>query len=81
MAAILENFELDQERYVALLEKLIGESEFVQNNPPALVPQEDRIVKHVRLSISLALYLSLVARCTLTYELLLGSGRAQAPVD
>jgi len=79
MAAILENFELDQERYVALLEKLIGESEFVQNNPPALVPQEDRIVKHVRRYLSRSL--ALVARCTLTYELLLGSRRAQAPVD
>ena len=35
-------FDLDRERYVSLLEKLIGEVEFLQNNPPKFVPQEDR---------------------------------------
>lgn len=39
--------ELDKQSFTALLSKLIGESKFVQNNPPDLVPQEDRIVKHV----------------------------------
>lgn len=35
-------FELNSERYVALMEKLIGETEFLQDNPPKFVPQEDR---------------------------------------
>ena len=40
--------ELNSERYVELLRKLIGETEYLQNNPPRLVPQEDRyIVVHV----------------------------------
>ena len=35
--------DLDRERYVSLLEKLIGEVEFLQDNPPPkFVPQEDR---------------------------------------
>ena len=34
--------ELDEKRYVSLLENLIGEAEFLQNNPPRFVPQEDR---------------------------------------
>ena len=33
---------LNKERYVALLEKLIGETEFLQDSPPKFVPQEDR---------------------------------------
>ena len=41
------NMEMDGDAYVALLEKLIGESEHVQNFPPSLVPQEDKIVAHV----------------------------------
>ncbi|KAK4787276.1 hypothetical protein SAY86_011109 [Trapa natans] len=39
--------ELDKQSFTALLSKLIGESKFVQNNPPDLIPEEDRIVKHV----------------------------------
>ncbi|CAA7042990.1 unnamed protein product [Microthlaspi erraticum] len=38
---------LNKESFVSLLSKLIGESKFVQNNPPELIPQEDRIVNHV----------------------------------
>ena len=38
----LSGFALQQDRYVALLEKLIGESEFLQDNPPKFVPQENR---------------------------------------
>ena len=34
--------DLDKDRYVSLLEKLIGEVEFLQDNPPKFVPQEDR---------------------------------------
>ncbi|XP_078438481.1 peptidase M20/M25/M40 family protein [Wolffia australiana] len=39
--------ELDKEAFVALLGKLIGETRHVQNNPPELVPKEDRVVRHV----------------------------------
>ncbi|PKI57137.1 hypothetical protein CRG98_022427 [Punica granatum] len=39
--------ELDKQSFTALLSKLIGESKFVQNNPPDLIPEEDRIAKHV----------------------------------
>ncbi|KAK2995919.1 hypothetical protein RJ640_029801 [Escallonia rubra] len=38
---------LDKDSFVALLSKLIGESKHVQNNPPELIPEEDRIVGHV----------------------------------
>ncbi|XP_010559314.1 PREDICTED: acetylornithine deacetylase [Tarenaya hassleriana] len=38
---------LSNESFVSLLSKLIGESKFVQNNPPELIPEEDRIVNHV----------------------------------
>jgi len=34
--------ELNKDRYLSLLEKLIGEAEFLQNNPPGFVPEEDR---------------------------------------
>ena len=39
--------DLPRDSYVPLLSKLIGESEHVQNNPPDLIPEEDRVVKHV----------------------------------
>ncbi|EEF42427.1 acetylornithine deacetylase [Ricinus communis] len=39
--------ELDKESFVTLLRKIIGESKHVQNNPPELIPEEDRVVKHV----------------------------------
>ncbi|KAJ4848004.1 hypothetical protein Tsubulata_009332 [Turnera subulata] len=39
--------ELNKESFVSLLTKVIGESKHVQNNPPELIPQEDRVVKHV----------------------------------
>ncbi|KAJ0111940.1 hypothetical protein Patl1_03482 [Pistacia atlantica] len=38
---------LNKDSFVALLTNLIGESKFVQNNPPDLIPEEDRVVKHV----------------------------------
>ncbi|CAN7013419.1 hypothetical protein IGI04_012807 [Brassica rapa subsp. trilocularis] len=38
---------LNKDSFVSLLSKLIGESKLVQNNPPELIPQEDRIVNHV----------------------------------
>ncbi|XP_073052139.1 acetylornithine deacetylase isoform X1 [Primulina eburnea] len=39
--------DLNKDSFVALLGKLIGESKYVQNNPPELIPEEDRIVRHV----------------------------------
>ena len=42
VVAMALNLELNTERYIGLMEKLIGETEFLQNNPPRYVPQEDR---------------------------------------
>ncbi|XP_022159461.1 acetylornithine deacetylase-like [Momordica charantia] len=39
--------ELEKDLYISLLSKLIGESKFVQNNPPDLVPEEDKVANHV----------------------------------
>lgn len=36
------DLSLNDERYVELMKKLIGETEFLQDNPPKFVPQEDR---------------------------------------
>jgi acetylornithine deacetylase len=47
MGQPVKGLVLDDDRFVALLRKLIGEAEFVQNNPPDLVPEEDRVVRHV----------------------------------
>lgn len=38
---------LDSDCFVSLLEKLIGETKFLQNKPPELVPEEDRAGQHV----------------------------------
>ncbi|KAI5439548.1 hypothetical protein KIW84_025082 [Lathyrus oleraceus] len=38
---------LERDSFLSLLSNLIGESIHVQNNPPELIPQEDRVVKHV----------------------------------
>ncbi len=38
----LTDFNLNEGRYMGLMEKLIGETEFLQDNPPKFVPQEDR---------------------------------------
>lgn len=38
---------LNKDSFVSLLTKLIGESKYVQNNPPDLIPEEDRVAKHV----------------------------------
>ncbi|KAK8626264.1 hypothetical protein V6N13_133915 [Hibiscus sabdariffa] len=39
--------DLNKESFVSLLTKIIGESKFLQNNPPELIPEEDRVVNHV----------------------------------
>ncbi len=38
----LEDSQLDEQAFVALLGKLIGEARHLQNNPPVCVPVEDR---------------------------------------
>ncbi|PKA60079.1 IAA-amino acid hydrolase ILR1-like 1 [Apostasia shenzhenica] len=49
MASSLQNLmgSLDRESYIALLDKIIGEARHVQNNPPELIPKEDRVARHV----------------------------------
>jgi len=42
MSGDLSKLELDEGQFLSLLEKLIGESKYLQNNPPELVPVEDR---------------------------------------
>ncbi|KAL5724360.1 acetylornithine deacetylase [Ranunculus cassubicifolius] len=39
--------DLSREAFIPLLTKLIGESKYVQNNPPELIPEENRVAKHV----------------------------------
>ncbi|XP_058778118.1 acetylornithine deacetylase-like [Vicia villosa] len=38
---------LEKDSFISLLSNLIGESRHVQNNPPELIPEEDRVVKHL----------------------------------
>eukprot|EP00878_Enallax_costatus_P036747 GHUV01041295.1.p1 GENE.GHUV01041295.1~~GHUV01041295.1.p1 ORF type:complete len:397 (+),score=107.15 GHUV01041295.1:486-1676(+) len=40
-------FELDEGKFIDMLGKLIGEAKYLQNNPPELVPTEDRAARHV----------------------------------
>lgn len=49
MAASLKDVlgELDRDSYVSLLAKIVGEARHVQNNPPDLLPKEDRVARHV----------------------------------
>ena len=42
-----QSMELNSERYLSLMDKLISESRYVQNNPPKFVPEEDKIIKHL----------------------------------
>lgn len=42
MADITSAMEMDDDYFVDLLGKLIGETKHLQNNPPELVPCEDR---------------------------------------
>ncbi|RWR86724.1 acetylornithine deacetylase [Cinnamomum micranthum f. kanehirae] len=39
--------ELERDSFVSLLSKIIGEAKHVQNNPPDLIPKEDRVARHV----------------------------------
>lgn len=47
MAGALADLSLDEPRFLDLLGRLIGEAKFLQNNPPELVPVEDRAARHV----------------------------------
>jgi hypothetical protein len=42
MASHLDGFALDEDKFVDLLSKLVGESKYLQNNPPHCTPVEDR---------------------------------------
>lgn len=47
-SAFLASVELNEPRFLSLLEKLIGEAEFLQNSPPqGMIPREDRASDHV----------------------------------
>ncbi|XP_065912244.1 uncharacterized protein [Dysidea avara] len=39
--------DFNEERYLKLLTKLIGETKYLQDNPPKFVPEEDRAIKHL----------------------------------
>ncbi|KAM0982325.1 hypothetical protein ACFXTH_015267 [Malus domestica] len=39
--------DLDKESFISPISKLIGESKYLQNNPPKLIHQEHLAVKHV----------------------------------
>ena len=48
MSDIVMNLELNEPRFLALLEKLIGESKFLQNSPSqGLIPKEDLAIGHI----------------------------------
>ena len=44
--------ELNTDRFVNLLTKLIGETEHLQDNPPKFVPKEDRLVNNIIIKLS-----------------------------
>ena len=48
MASAVKNLSLNEDRFVALLTKLVGESERLQNNPAqGLIPREDCASDHI----------------------------------
>lgn len=48
MANIVSNIQLNEERFVNLLTKLVGESERLQNSPAqGLIPREDCASDHI----------------------------------
>lgn len=48
MSSTLAGIELNEERFLALLTKLIGEAQHLQNNPAqGLIPREDNASDHV----------------------------------
>ncbi|KAN0023054.1 hypothetical protein ACTFIU_009137 [Dictyostelium citrinum] len=47
MTKPVASYELNEQRFLTLLGKLIGETENLQNRPPALIPIEDNAGRHV----------------------------------
>eukprot|EP01133_Synstelium_polycarpum_P019701 gene19701-23594_t len=47
MSTGVSSIELNEPRFLALLTKLIGEAETLQNKPPELIPVEDNAGRHV----------------------------------
>ncbi|MCH87705.1 acetylornithine deacetylase-like, partial [Trifolium medium] len=48
MTNLLETLgSLERDSFVSLLSNLMDESRYLQNNPTKLIPEEDRVVKHV----------------------------------
>lgn len=47
VASVLDSIEMNEERFIGLLGKLIGEAEHVQNAPPDFIPREDAVGDHV----------------------------------
>jgi hypothetical protein len=47
------NLDLNEQRFLLLLEQLIGETEKLQNNPPHLIPQGNSKSFKIELKISL----------------------------
>ncbi|KAJ7555592.1 hypothetical protein O6H91_05G046000 [Diphasiastrum complanatum] len=43
----VKDLQLQEDSFISLLSKLIGEAKYLQNNPPDLVPKEDRAARHV----------------------------------
>eukprot|EP01122_Echinamoeba_exundans_P011506 TRINITY_DN4590_c0_g1_i1.p1 TRINITY_DN4590_c0_g1~~TRINITY_DN4590_c0_g1_i1.p1 ORF type:complete len:489 (+),score=136.98 TRINITY_DN4590_c0_g1_i1:166-1467(+) len=41
------NYELNEPLFLDLMEKVIGETKYLQNNPPEFIPEEDRVGDHV----------------------------------
>eukprot|EP01095_Lingulamoeba_sp_RSL-Kostka_P000548 TRINITY_DN10834_c0_g1_i1.p1 TRINITY_DN10834_c0_g1~~TRINITY_DN10834_c0_g1_i1.p1 ORF type:complete len:463 (+),score=182.94 TRINITY_DN10834_c0_g1_i1:67-1455(+) len=43
----MDTLKFNRDSFLCLLEKLIGETKYLQNNPPNHIPEEDRAGKHV----------------------------------
>lgn len=43
----MDTLQLNEDSFVEILGKLIGEAKHLQNNPPEFVPKEDRAARHV----------------------------------
>ena len=46
-STVLPSWQLDRDRFLSLLQNLIGESRHLQNSPPNWIPEEARIVEIV----------------------------------
>eukprot|EP01088_Endostelium_zonatum_P014089 TRINITY_DN2953_c1_g2_i1.p1 TRINITY_DN2953_c1_g2~~TRINITY_DN2953_c1_g2_i1.p1 ORF type:complete len:493 (-),score=119.60 TRINITY_DN2953_c1_g2_i1:277-1755(-) len=46
-----QSYKLDEEHFISLLTRLIGETEHLQNKPPQFIPEEDRAGRHALASL------------------------------